>query len=219
MSREKFIPFLKKLKSNNNKEWFDKNRPDYSVLREELITTIDELTKKLGKVDKAIETIDPRKSIFRINRDIRFSNNKSPYKTNMGAYISAGGKKSPNAGYYLHIEPGNCFLAGGMWHPEADILKKVRQEIDYNGKAFTKILAAKNFKGIFGSLRDEDKLVRVPKDYDAEHPLAEFLKLKSFIAVHPFDDKILNDKKMIDYCVQVFKELYPLNSFLNAAIA
>ena len=218
MSRDKFIPFLKKLKSNNNKEWFDKNRADYTVLREALILIIDEITKKLGKTDKDIESIDPRKSIFRINRDIRFSNDKSPYKSNMGAYFSTDGKKSPHAGYYLHIEPGNCFLAGGMWHPEADILKKVRQEIDYNAKILTKILGAKNFKGIFGSLSEEDKLVRVPKDYVAEHPLAEFLKLKSFVVIHSFDDKLLSDKKLIDYCVQVFKEIYPLNSFLNASL-
>ncbi len=218
MSREKFVPFLKKLKSNNNKEWFDKNRESYTILREELILIIDAITKKLGKTDKTVESIDPRKSIFRINRDIRFSNNKSPYKTNMGAYINAGGKQAPTAGYYLHIEPGNCFLAGGMWHPEPDTLKKVRQEIDYNGKKLTKILDAKNFKTLFGTLSDEDKLVRVPKDYNIENPMAEFLKLKSFVVIHSFDDKLLSDKKFIDYCANVFKELYPLNSFLNTAL-
>ncbi|HWZ22770.1 MAG TPA: DUF2461 domain-containing protein, partial [Cytophagaceae bacterium] len=99
MAREKFIPFLKKLKSNNNKEWFDKNRPDYETVREELIVLVADIVKKLSKIDPSIESTDARKAIFRINRDIRFSKDKIPYKINMGASISEGGKKSPKAGY------------------------------------------------------------------------------------------------------------------------
>ncbi len=215
MAREKLIPFLKKLKTNNNKDWFDKNRSDYDAAREELIELVADVIKKLSKTDPAIESTDARKTLFRINRDIRFSKDKVPYKTNMGASISDGGKKSPKAGYYLHLEPGNCFLAGGIWMPEPENLKKIRQEIDYNGKELEKIIKSKEFKTLFGDLSEEDKLTRVPKDFDPEHPLAEYLKLKSFIVVHEFDDKLVSDPKLADYCVKVFKGIYPLNKFLN----
>ncbi len=218
MAREKFIPFLKKVKANNNKEWFDKNRPEYELVREELIVLVGEIVKKLSKTDAAIGNTEPRKAIFRINRDIRFSKNKAPYKSNMGASISDGGKKSPKAGYYLHIEPGNCFLAGGVWQPEPENLKKVRQEIDYNGKELEKIVKAKEFKTLFVDLSEEDKLTRVPKDFDPESKFAEYLKLKSFIVVHSFPDKMVSDPKLADYCTKVFKGMYPLNKFLNVAI-
>ena len=136
----------------------------------------------------------------------------------MGSFISNGGKKSPNAGYYLHIEPKNCFLAGGMWMPEPEVLKKIRQEIDYNGKDLEKIIKSKSFKTLFGQLSDEDKLVRVPKDFDQEHPYAEYLKLKSFIVVHSFDETLITTPKFVDYCTKIFKEIHPLNQFLNAAL-
>jgi uncharacterized protein (TIGR02453 family) len=215
MAREKLIPFLKKLKSNNSKEWFDKNRSDYDAVREELIELVADVIKKLSKIDPGIESTDARKTLFRINRDIRFSKIKTPYKTNMGASISDGGKKSPKAGYYLHLEPGNCFIAGGIWMPEPENLKKIRQEIDYNGKELEKIIKSKEFKTLFGDLSEEDKLTRVPKDFDPEHALAEYLKLKSFIVVHEFDDKLVSDPKLADYCTKVFKGMYPLNKFLN----
>lgn len=218
MAREKIIPFLKKIKSNNNKEWFDKNRADYEQNREELIALMEDIIKKFSKIDPAVGSNDPRKSIFRINRDIRFSKDKAPYKTNMGGYMADGGKKSPKGGYYLHLEPGNCFLAGGIWMPEAEHLKKIRMEIDYNGKELEKLMKAKDFKTLFGGLsEDEGKLSRVPKDFDPESPFAEYLKLKSFIVVHPFDDKMISDPKFADYCVKVFKAIYPLNQFLNVA--
>ncbi|HVD97805.1 MAG TPA: DUF2461 domain-containing protein [Cytophagaceae bacterium] len=217
MAREKLIPFLKKLKSNNNKEWFDKNRADYDMLREEMIGLMGEIVKKFGKIDTTIASTDPRKSIFRINRDVRFSKDKAPYKTNMGGYMADGGKKSPKGGYYLHLEPGNCFLAGGIWMPEPEHLKKIRQEIDYNGKELEKILKSKEFKTYFNGLSEEEKLTRVPKDFDPGSSFAEYLKLKSFVVVHPFDDKLISDPKLADYCTKVFKAVLPLNKFLNVA--
>lgn len=217
MAREKLIPFLKKIKTNNNKEWFDKNRSEYETAREELIELFGDIVKKVGKFDASVASTDPRKALFRINRDIRFSKDKSPYKTNMGAYMADGGKKSPKAGYYLHIEPGNCFMAGGVWMPEPEQLKKVRQEIDYNGKELEKIIKAKEFKTLFGKMSEEDKLTKVPKDFDPESPFAEYLKLKSFIVVHSFSDKQFTDPKFADYCAKVFKAIHPFNKFLNVA--
>jgi uncharacterized protein (TIGR02453 family) len=217
MAREKLIPFLKKVKTNNNKEWFDKNRPEYEMVREELIELFADIVKKVGKFDTTVASTDARKALFRINRDIRFSKDKSPYKTNMGAYMADGGKKSPKGGYYLHLEPGGCFLAGGVWMPEPEHLKKIRQEIDYNGKELEKIMKAKDFKAFFDGLSEEAKLTKVPKDFDPESPFAEYLKLKSFIVVHSFPDKQLSDPTFSDYCTKVFKAIHPFNKFLNVA--
>jgi len=214
----KTLPFLKKLKSNNNKEWFEKNRPDYEVAKAEMLALTERLIKKVSKHDPSIGTMEPKKAIFRINRDVRFSKNKDPYKSNMGAYMAEGGKKSPKGGYYLHIEPSNCFLAGGMWMPEPEVLKKVRQEIDYNGDDLEKILKNKKFTALFGGLSEEDKLARSPKDTDPNHKHAELLKLKSYIVVHHFPDKLISDPKFDDYCVSVFKEMTPLIRFLNAGL-
>jgi uncharacterized protein (TIGR02453 family) len=127
-----------------------------------------------------LKDVDASKAIFRINRDVRFSKNKAPYKTNFGASINPGGKKSMIAGYYVHIEPGKSFLAAGTYMPEAPYLSAIRQEIDYNLEEFKKIVGAKDFKKEFTSLSVEDALKTVPKGYDKENPALEFLKLKHF---------------------------------------
>lgn len=209
------IPFLKKIKTNNNREWFEKNRPSYEASKAELLALMESVIKKFSTVDPSIASIEPKKTIFRINRDVRFSKNKDPYKTNMGAYLVDGGKKSPKAGYYLHIEPGNSFLAGGLWQPEPDLLKKIRQEIDYNGVDLEKIMKEKKFSGIFGGMGEGNALVNVPKGFDPAHPYADWLKQRSFIIAHAFPDKLLNDPLLADYCVLVFKEMVPFNQFLN----
>jgi uncharacterized protein (TIGR02453 family) len=215
MAREKILPFLKKLKNNNHKEWFDQNRPEYEQARESFIELIAQIIQKLGKTDHTIESADARKAIFRINRDVRFSKNKMPYKLNMAAAISEGGRKSPKAGYYLHLEPSNCFIGGGVWMPEPEVLKKIRQEIDYNGADLDKILQTKKFRELFGGLDQSDKLIRTPKDFEADHPYADYLKLKSFFVVHSFDDKLITEKDFPEYCAKVLAAVHPLNEFLN----
>jgi len=217
MITQQTLDFLTKLKKNNNKEWFDKNRPTYEIVKKEFKIFVDELIASIAKFDPTVKHLESKNCIFRINRDVRFSNDKSPYKTNIGAYISPEGKKSFSAGYYLHIQPGNCFIASGMWMPPAPQLNAVRQEIDYNADEFRKIIANKNFVKHFKKLTEEDKVKTTPKGYDKNHPEIEFLKLKSFIAVKDLKDKDVNAKAFLKNISESFEAAYPLNKFLRRA--
>lgn len=211
--------FLNKLKKNNNKEWFDKNRDTYEGIKLELKANVEAVLTEIVKFDKEIIGLEPKHCIFRINRDVRFSKNKSPYKTNIGAYFSPGGKKSGLAGYYLHLEPGNVFLAGGNWQPEAPKLAAIRQEIDYNFDEFKKIVTAKDFKKHFGTLDMEDVLQNQPKGYAKDNPALKYLKLKSFIAFTNIPDKNIHDKKFVKQVADTYKAMYPFNAFLRRAVS
>jgi uncharacterized protein (TIGR02453 family) len=212
------LNFLKKLAKNNNKEWFDKNRPTYEEAKLEVISLVKEVVESIAQFDPSIANLEPKDCMFRINRDVRFSKNKSPYKTNMGFMIAPGGKKSLKSCYYVHIEPGNCFLAGGIHMPSPEQLKAIRQEIDYNGDSLKNIFKSKPFKKYFLDFDQDMKLVRVPKDYVETHAYADWLKLKSFTVTMPFEESILTDSKTIEKISKPFKEMYALNQFLNAAL-
>jgi uncharacterized protein (TIGR02453 family) len=148
--------------------------------RNNFIEFVKEMIIELSAIDNSLSALNAKDCIFRINRDIRFSKDKRPYKNNFAAYFNKGGKKGPGAGYYLHAEPGKCFMACGVWMPEPKMLADIRQEIDYNCKEFESILKSKKFKPHFESGLDEtDILSRPPKGYDAENPAVNYLKLKS----------------------------------------
>jgi uncharacterized protein (TIGR02453 family) len=217
MINKSTFDFLTKLKKNNNKEWFDKNRSEYEVAKNNYKEFINELILTISKFDPSIKMLEPKNCIFRINRDIRFSNDKTPYKINMGASIAPGGKKSFDAGYYIHIQPGGSFLAGGVWQPPAPQLNAIRQEIDYNAAEFRKLISNKEFKKYFGKLSEEDKIKTTPKGYEKEHPEIETLRLKSFIMVHDLKDKEVLSPDFIKHCSIAFKAMYPLNKFLRSA--
>ena len=156
--------------------------------------------------------------MFRIFRDIRFSKDKTPYKAHFGAYMSKGGRKYEGAGYYIHIEPGNkSFAGGGLWMPEPSLLKKVRQEIDYNFDEFKRILNDRSFKKYFRQLNGE-QLKTLPQGYTADNPAIEFLRMKSFTMSHVFEDKDLTAKNFISKSANVFSEMRPLVDFLNRAM-
>jgi len=207
--------FLSKLGKNNNKEWFDANRPHYQDLKQEYIGVVEKIIQQCSAFDPMLKDVDASKAIFRINRDVRFSKNKAPYKTNFGASINPGGKKSMIAGYYVHIEPGKSFLAAGTYMPEPSYLSAIRQEIDYNLDEFKKIVNAKDFKKEFTSLSVEDALKTVPKGYDKENPALEFLKMKHFIVVKDLSDKEVLSKDFIKNTSKSFKAALPLISFLR----
>jgi uncharacterized protein (TIGR02453 family) len=213
------LSFLRKLQKNNNKPWFDANRNAYLEAKEQMEELVDSLIAEFGKHDPAIAHLTAKECMFRINRDVRFSKDKSPYKTNFGALICAGGKKSPLAGYYVHIEPGSGFTGGGLWMPMPPALAKVRQEIDYNFDEFKGILNASAFKKQYGDLyKGEDvSLSRVPKGYEADNPAAAYLKLKSIVAMRPLTDVEINSKDLKKICIQSFKALKPMVDFLNRA--
>lgn len=211
--------FLTQLKANNNRDWFLENKSTYEHAKANFITFVQALIDGVSAFDKGLKGLEAKKCVFRINRDIRFSNDKSPYKSNFGASFSAAGKNANEAGYYIHIEGKKGFIAGGRWMPEPADLAAIRQEIDYHSKDFKKILSAKEFVGYFGGLSDEDKLKTAPKGYPKDHPEVELLKLKSFIAVRDFNLKELSDKDFLANCIKGCKLLMPLNSFLNKAIS
>lgn len=212
------IKFLKALEKNNSKEWFDQNRKAYELAKANYLLFVEGVLNKMKKVDKSLIDLEPKQCVFRINRDVRFSKNKAPYKTNMGASFSKGGKKVQCAGYYFHLEPGASFIGGGFWMPMAPELNKIRQEIDYNASDFNKILNSKKFKTKFGSLDETEKLTRPPKGYEADNPMIEVLKLKSFVAMTEVKDNELTDKGLIEKVVDHFEAMMPLIEFLNKAI-
>ena len=214
------LKFLKELKKNNTKEWFDKNRKIYESAKADFISLVDDVIVKFGKKDESIAALQSKNCIFRINRDIRFSKDKSPYKTNMGASFSKGGKRATVAGYYFHLEPGNSFVGGGIYMPEADTIKKIRQEIDYCFADFSKIIKHKKFVAQYGDLdKSADiSLAREPKGYEKENPAIDYLKLKSWIVMKPVSDTELTDKTLIPKIITAFEALQPLVEFLNRAI-
>jgi uncharacterized protein (TIGR02453 family) len=214
------ISFLRALKKNNNKPWFDKNRERYLDAKQNFEEFVALLLQKMVLFDDDLKDLDVKNCCFRINRDIRFSKNKTPYKINLSAYFSRGGKKSIYSGYYFHLQPeGNSFVGGGLWHPEAAELKKVRQEIDYCFPEFKKIINAPSFKKNYGELeRDENQmLVNVPKGYEKENPAADFLRMKSFVASKNIPDADLTETKLSKEIIQSFKDLTPLVKFINRA--
>ena len=153
--------------------------------------------------------------VFRIYKDVRFSKDKTPYKTNFGASINPGGKKSVAAGYYLHLEPGSCFIAGGLWMPEPKVLTAIRQEIDYHPDPLLKILKSASFKKYFSGFDDEGKLKTAPKGFDNDHPYLELLKNRHFIVSHPLSDKDLASKNLESIVLSGFKAMYPLMDYLR----
>jgi uncharacterized protein (TIGR02453 family) len=214
------LKFLKDLAKNNNREWFDKNKPKYLEAKESFDQIVANLLEEMIKFDDTLGGLDPKKLTFRIYRDVRFSKDKRPYKNNFGAAISSEGKGLGTPGYYFQIEPGNkSFVAIGLFQPQPEYLGKVRQEIDYNGDKLKKIFNEKKFKKSFSKFWDEDSLKKAPKGYPADHTYVEWLKLKSFVVTHEFTDSEVTDKKFIKNVIDTLKSAKPLNEFLKEAIA
>ena len=213
------LKFLKAIAKNNDREWFEKNKPTYLLVKANFEDFLEAFHVELVKFDYSLGGLNPRKMGFRIYRDVRFSKDKRPYKINMGAGFSENGKMEQEPGYYIHIEPGNkSFLAGGIYMPDAPNLAKIRQEIDYNTKGFLKILNDKKFKKLFPKLGDFDKLKKAPKGYPKDHPHLDILRHKSFVVSHPFTDVEVKDKNFIKSVADVCKTLKPMNDFLKEAL-
>ena len=212
------LQFLKALAKNNNREWFLANKNKYDLAKENYLNFVEEVLSGVVKFDNSLAELNPKQCVFRINRDVRFSKNKDPYKTNFGASFSKGAKKINAAGYYFHLEPGACFIGGGLWMPEANDLQKVRQEIDYCFKEFNGIIQHKQFKNAFSGLSTEVKLARPPKGYDLDNPAIEYLKLKSFTAIASLSDSDVLDKNIVKKSLTIFKTIAPLIHFLNRSI-
>ena len=196
------LAFFSEIKDNNNKPWFEENKARFEVIKNDFTAFMAALAAELNKIDPILEK-DPKKSLFRIYRDVRFSKDKSPYKINMGGLIERAPnyKKCP---LYIHIQPGNSFVGGGIWEPEPALLKRIRQEIDFNGEELVKIINKKAFKDLFGGVSGE-KLQRVPKGYEADNPNAELLKHKQFTIQKAFTDDLVLSDGLIPAIAEVYK--------------
>lgn len=212
------LHFLKSLKKNNNKDWFNQNREKYTAAKTDFENFITILLQEMVSFDPDLKDLEVKNCMFRINRDVRFSKDKTPYKANMSAYFNKGGKKSVYAGYYFHLQPGgNSFAGGGLWTPAAIELKKLRQEIDYCFPEFTQILNSPAFKMNYGELEKDQLLVNVPRGYSKENPAADLLKLKSFVASKNISDKALLLPDLPHEIAEAFKVLTPVVKFINRA--
>jgi uncharacterized protein (TIGR02453 family) len=216
---KKTMQFLSELKQNNVRDWFLDNKNRFDEAKQEFEAFIDALILEIAKFDPSISHHKAKDCIFRIYRDVRFSKDKSPYKTHFGAHITAAAKRSEihsRAGYYIHVEPGGSMLAGGAYLPQGPWLKAIRQEIAYNADEFKKILNNDDFKKYFGSIEGE-QLKKAPKGYEPDHPEIELLKYKSFLASHKINDKNVTSESFLKHASEVFKALFPFDQFLNRA--
>lgn len=195
----------------------DAHRKEYETAKHNYEVFIAALLEGVSRFDPAFKDLIPKQCIFRVNRDVRFSEDKSPYKSNFGAYFSKGGKKSPYAGYYFHLEPGGSFVAGGAWMPPSDLLKGIRQEIDYDLDAFKEIISNKAFKKLYPKI-DGEQLKKAPQGYDTDNPAIEYLRHKSFTVGHKVTDKDIKGKDFVAQTVASFKVMQPFIDFLNRAV-
>ncbi len=208
--------FLNNLKCNNNRDWFIQNRSAYMEAKENFESFVQGVIDKIIDFEPIMKGLEVKNCVYRINRDIRFSNDKTLYKTHLGAFIVRGGKKNGDkfAGYYIHIEPGNSIIAGGAYMPPTPWLSAIREKIDEEPEKFLKIINSKDFIKYFGKI-DGEKLKKAPKGYPSDHPNIELLKFKSYLVVNEMTDDFVLSDKYFDHAINVIKAMKPLNDFLN----
>ncbi|HYQ55844.1 MAG TPA: DUF2461 domain-containing protein [Draconibacterium sp.] len=215
---EKVLGFLKQLSEHNNREWFQENRKWYEESRDKMLFLTDVLINEIASFDSAVKGLSPKECTFRIFRDVRFSKDKRPYKTNFGSFICKGGRKSMNPGYYLHLEPGGCFVAGGIYMPPAPVLKTVRGYMANHAEEFLEIVNENTFQKEFPEMYD-DKLKLAPKGFPKDHEYIDLLKYKSYIFSKTLDEKQVLSDNYIKEVVKYFEQLYSVNQFLYEALA
>ena len=220
MIQKSTFDFLKQLAENNYREWFHEHKAEYEAAKQNVLDLTAAMLVEINKFDKSIVLADPKKCLFRIARDTRFSNDKSPYKTNFGVIMNAAGStRSELPGYYMHIEPGNCFVSCGLYMPPPPMLKAVRTAIEEEWSAFSAIINKKAFKEAFGTLfRDEDALSRVPQGFDKDSPAVELLKLKHFYVLRSLTNKEVCSKDYVKTAAHYYKLMQPLNNFLHGVV-
>jgi uncharacterized protein (TIGR02453 family) len=204
------LDFLTAINCNNNRDWFLANRPQYLEAKANYESFVQAVIDKIILFEPIMKGLEAKSCVFRINRDIRFSNDKSPYKSHFG------GKKNGDkfAGYYFHIEPGKSIMAGGAYTPPTPWLSAIREKISDTADEFIKITASKEFIKYFGSI-DGEKLKTAPKGYPKDHPYIELLKFKSYLVVNEASDKLVLSNDFMDHVLNVFKTMKPLNDYLN----
>ena len=213
--------FLTELADNNNRPWFIHNKPRYDILREEFETVVTELIASISKFDKQVVACNPKKAMFRINRDVRFANDKRPYKTRFSAGITPNDLRRPSAGggptYYFHIDgDGALGIGAGEYLPPPDRLKAIRAQIVNDATGFAKLIKNKDMRATFGELETENKLQRPPKGYDPDHPHIEYLKLKSFFMWTEVKIKLNAPEELVPQLARAYKTAFALVAWLRA---
>lgn len=219
MNIDNILRFLNELKINNNREWFAENKTWYDQVRAEFEFLSKDLILEISKFDEDIKHVEVKDCVFRIYKDIRFSHDKTPYKTHFGVFVaSAGGRKSQRGGYYLHLDPTGCFVAVGVWNPEPGVLKALRQSVYDNIDELNEIRYKPNFSKYFNTFFDEDKLKSVPKGFPKNFPDGELLKLKHYMVEHKLEDALREKEDFVQQVAEITKQAYPLNRFLNYTV-
>jgi uncharacterized protein (TIGR02453 family) len=210
------LDFLRSLKVNNNRDWFISNKSAYTDAKENFESLVQQIINKLIYFEPILKGLEVKNCVYRINRDIRFSNDKTPYKSHFGAFIVRGGKKNGDkfSGYYVHVEPGKSMVAGGAYMPPTPWLSAIREKIDEEPGKLNRIINSKDFIKIFREIAGE-KLKKAPKGYPSDHPDIELLKLKSYLVMHEVSDKEVLSDTFIDHVIDVCKVMKPFNDFLN----
>lgn len=214
---DKVLQFLNELAENNNREWFQQNKKWYDESRDKVLFLTDVLINEISRFDSSGAGLQPKDCMFRIFRDVRFSNDKRPYKTNFGSFICRGGRKSMNPGYYFHLEPGGCFVAGGIYMPPAEPLRTIRNYLADHAEEFVEITGSPGFKESFPEMYD-DQLKTAPKGFPKDHEHIDLLKYKSYIFSKTFDNKEVTSPDYIEKMVDAFRTVAPLNAFLYQAL-
>ncbi len=221
MIHQNSFDFLKDLKQNNSKEWLDTNKKRYEATKNDVLNLTAQLITSISTIDKTIASayLDTKKCITRLNRDLRFAKDKTPYKTDYYSVLNKNGKNSPSAFYYVHIEPNNCFVGGGVYNPQPEELKKIRQEIDYCYNEWKAIIDTNLFKQSFpNGISNSGVLNKVPKEFKSENIASEFLKMKGFYTMMELTDNEMMSDDLIVKINSCFKATKPLVDFLNRAI-
>ncbi|MCP4310560.1 MAG: DUF2461 domain-containing protein [Bacteroidetes bacterium] len=216
---DQIFAFLNDLARNNTREWFTENKGRYQESLEQFREMATSLIAGISSFDPTLDGIDAKQSIFRIYKDVRFSKDKSPYKTHFGCWMTKGGRKSTDAGYYFHLEPGKSFAAAGVWMPPAEQLKLIRQEILYNPEAYFKIINDPLLQKKYERDGTEDKLKRGPAGFPQDSPHIDELKYKHHIFSRHYKDPELNNSKVSSLLADDFRGLYPLVNYLNHAMS
>jgi uncharacterized protein (TIGR02453 family) len=219
MHTRELVNYLQGLAENNNRAWFVMNKPSYDILRAEFVELVGRAIAATAKFDPAVAGQEPKKALFRINRDVRFAKDKSPYKTHFSAVIAPGGKKDPGSHYYLHIDQeGKLLVAGGCYLPPPDVLLKIRRRIADKPAVFTRLMKNPAMMAYFDGFADEGKLARPPKGFAADTPHIEFIKQKSFIMWRERSVKAMTADKLLKEIDTGFKASLPLVKWLREAI-
>ena len=214
---KEILEFLTDLEANNSREWFEQNRKRYEQVRNQFMNFTGLMINEIRKFDEELPALNPKDCLFRIYRDIRFSNDKSPYKTNFGTYMARGGFKAGFAGYYFHISPGECFQSGGVYMPSPEFLKAIRQEIFYRPEEYLALVNNEKFRSIYTEPYF-DSLKTAPKGYPKDWEHIDLLKPRNYAFGHPIGQKELSSEDLLTNTIERFRLIYPLNRFLNKAI-